>query len=65
MNVGVQYAPHMMVGCCVLHNFCHMKNDTRIVEGGKLEYATLNVINLNGSRQPISEQGTSRACNRI
>ena len=65
MNVGVQCAPLMMVVCCVLHNFCHMKNDTRIVEGENLEDETLNDINLNGSRQPIYGQGTSRAGNRI
>ena len=65
MNVGVQYAPLIMVACCVLHNFCRIKNDTRIVEGEELEDATLNYINLNRPRQPIYKQATSRACNRI
>ena len=54
-----------MVACCVLHNFYCIKNDTRVVVGEELEYATLNDINLNKPRQPISEQATSRACNRI
>jgi hypothetical protein len=55
-----------MVVCCVLHNFCRIKNATRVVDGEELEDGTLNdVINLNRPRQPISEQATSRACNRI
>ena len=54
-----------MVACCVLHNFCCIKNDTRVVVGEELEYATLNDINLNKPIQPISEQTRSRACNRI
>jgi hypothetical protein len=35
------------------------------VEGEELEDATLNDINLNRPRQPLSEQATSRAGNRI
>ena len=65
MNVGVQYAPLIMVACCVLHNFCHIKNDTRIVKGEELEAATLNDINLKRPRQPIYDQAISRAGNRI
>ena len=67
INVGVQYAPLIMVACCVLHNFCRIKNDTRVVEREELEDATLNDINLNMPRQPLSEQATStsRAGNRI
>jgi hypothetical protein len=63
--VGVQYAPLIMIACCVLHKSCRIKNDTRVVEGEELEDATLNDINLNRPRQPLSEQATSRACNRI
>ena len=65
MNVGVQYAPLIIVACCVLHNFCRIKIDTRIVEGEELEDATLNDINSNRSRQPIYEEATFRASNRI
>ena len=65
MNVWVQYASLIMVASCVLRNFCRIKNDTRIVEGEELENATLNDINLNRPRQPISKQATSRADNRI
>ena len=54
-----------MVACCVLHNFRRIKNDTKIVEGEELENATLNNIDSNRPRQPIYEQATSRACNRI
>ena len=62
---GVQYAPLIMVACCVLYNFCRIKNDTRVVDGEELEDAKLNDINLNRPRQPISEQATFRAGNRI
>ena len=65
INVGVQYAPLIMVACCVLYNFCRIKNDTRVVDGEELEDAKLNDINLNRPRQPISEQTTFRAGNRI
>ena len=65
INVGVQYAYLIMVACCVLHNFCHIKNDTRVVEGEELEDATLNDINVNKPRQLLSKQATSRAGNRI
>jgi len=54
-----------MVACCVLHNFCRIKSDTRVADGEELEGATLNDINLSRPRQPISEQATSRAGNRI
>ena len=63
INVGVQYAIIIMVACCVLNNFYHIKKDTRVVEGDELEDATLNDINLNRLRQPLSEQATSRADN--
>ena len=65
INVGVQYAPLIMIAYCVLHNFCRIKNDTRVVDGEELEDATLNDINLNRPRQPISGQTTSRAGSRI
>ena len=54
-----------MVACCILHNFCHIKNETRIVEGEELKDETSNDINFNKPRQPIYEQATSRASNRI
>ena len=63
--MGVQYAPLIMVAYCVLHNFCRIENDTRVVKGEELEDVTLNDINLNRPRQPLSEQATSKACNRI
>ena len=65
MNVGVQYAPLIMVVCCVLHNFCRIKNNTSVVEGNELKDATLNNINLNRPTPPIFEQATSRVGNRI
>ena len=65
INVGVQYALLIMIACCVLHNFCRIKNDTRVVDGEELEDATLNDINLNRPRQPISEQTTPRAGSRM
>ena len=42
-----------------------LKKDTRVVDGEELKDATLNDISLNMPRQPISEQATSRAGNRI
>ena len=63
--MGVQYAPLIMVAYCVLHNFCRIKNDTRVVKGEELEDVTLNDINLNRPRQPLSEQATFKAGNRI
>ena len=47
INVGVQYAPLIMVACCVLHNFCCVKNNIIVVEGNELKDVTLNDINLN------------------
>ena len=54
-----------MVACCVLHKLCRIENDVRVLDGEELEDATLNDIKLNRPRQPISEQATSRAGNRI
>jgi hypothetical protein len=65
INVGVQYAPLIMVACCVLPNTCRIKNNTRVVEGEELEDATLNDINLNRPRHSLSEQATSRVGNRL
>ena len=48
MNVGTQYAPLKMVACCILHNLCHIKNETKIVE--ELKDGTLNDINLLGRK---------------
>ena len=62
---GGTNVPLIMVACCVLHNLCCIKNDTRVVDREELEDATLNDINLNMPRQPISEQATSRVGNRI
>lgn len=60
MNVGVQYAPLIIFVYCTLHNFCRIKNDTRIMKGEELEDVTSNNINLNRLRQPIFEQAISR-----
>ena len=55
MNAGVQYAPLIMVVCCILRNFSRIKNETRVVKGEELEDVTLNDINLNKLRQLIYE----------
>lgn len=62
--MGYNGSPIIIV-YCVLHNFCDIKNDIRIVHGIELEDATSNDINLNIRRRPICEQATSRAGNRI
>ena len=41
MNVGVQYAPPIMIACCALYKYCRAKNEPRVVKEEELEDATL------------------------